>query len=210
VPQLLRHLIDTGSDVCAFAEVRYFRRNDPEITHKWVYRHMVYTLAEYLANKKVPGASGNYLYTKESWLRAGGYPESAGALDTWGFGLRQVATEAKMTVLKNTGYLHRHGYASYWVRDKKEGSTDLKAYSILEPFLHLLDDAEAAYVRSERGRGCWFANLERRPLRVKSHPRESVWQRMTRALQKRLLEPSWTYLAKKLRKAKRGIKGRGK
>jgi glycosyltransferase involved in cell wall biosynthesis len=210
VPQLLRHLVDTSSDVSAFAEVRYFRRDDPEITHKWVYRPIVYTLAEYLANKKVPGTSGNYLYTKESWLRAGGYPESAGALDTWGFGLRQVATGAKMTPLEGTGYLHRYGYASYWVRDRKEGNTDLKAYSILEPFLHLLEDADAAYVRSEKGRRCWFANRERRPLRVKGHPHENFWQRLRRTLQKRLLEPSSTYLAKKLRKAKRRVKRRGK
>jgi glycosyltransferase involved in cell wall biosynthesis len=205
VPQLLRHLIDTGSDVSSFGEVRYFRRSDPEITHKWVFKSITYTLAECLANKRVPGASGNYIFTRESWDRAGGYPEAAGALDAWGFGLRQVATGSKMTVLEGTGYLHRHGYPSYWVRDRHKGDLDLKAYSILQPFLHLLKDADAVYVQSAKGRRRWFTDLEKRPLHLKGAPPTPLAKRVERALRKRLVKPVTGYLSRKIKKLKRKL-----
>jgi glycosyltransferase involved in cell wall biosynthesis len=92
VRPLLSYLVKSGGDVAAFQEVRFFTDNIENITHKWVFQAGLISWADYLAGSTVPGASGNYLFSLGSWLTAGGYPEFAGCMDAWGFGLRQVAT----------------------------------------------------------------------------------------------------------------------
>lgn len=62
----------------------------------------------------VPPASGNYLYSYEAWSRVRGYPEDSGPLDTWGFGLRQIASGQRMQAVAGTVQFHRHGHSSYW------------------------------------------------------------------------------------------------
>lgn len=170
VPGSVRSLLDffvcSGADAAAFGEIRYFRSSPQQITDKWVLR-TVPGLADYLSDFKIPGSSGNYLFTKESWVRADGYPEFAGAMDTWGFGLRQAATGSKIAVQPGSFYLHRSGYESYWVRQARQGNTDLLALQVMMPFLHLIDDCDADYVMSRKGRNSWLGNLPRRPLRLK-------------------------------------------
>jgi hypothetical protein len=114
----------------------------------------------------VPGASGNYMFTKQSWLRAGGYPEFAGALDAWGLGFRQVATGQKMMVMPGGGYYHRYGHESYWVRESKKGITSLTALQVMIPFLDQIVDRDVNYMMGRR-RYTWFDNLDRRPIRIK-------------------------------------------
>jgi glycosyltransferase involved in cell wall biosynthesis len=168
VGPLLEFLVCSGADVAAFSEIRYFSGPAADITHSWFLKSGRFGLREYLGGIRVPGASGNYLFTKESWLRAGGYPEFAGALDTWGFGLRQVATGSKMMVKQHSHYLHRCGADSYWVRQTRQGNVDLLALQVLLPFLHLIDHRDADYVMSRKGRNSWLLNLDRRPLRLRA------------------------------------------
>jgi len=160
-------LVGSGADVAAFEEIRYFKHSPREITHKWVLTAGRVGLADYLGDYKVPGSSGNYLFTKESWARAGGYPEFAGALDTWGFGLRQVATGSKMMVQSGSFYLHCTGGEGYWLRQERQGNTNLLALQVMIPFLHLIEDRDVDYVMSRAGRQSWLNNLKRRPLHVK-------------------------------------------
>lgn len=167
-PQLCDFLVSSGADVACFEEIRYFKHSPRDITHTWRLGAGRVGLADYLADYKVPGSSGNYLFTKESWARAGGYPDFAGALDTWGFGLRQVATGSKMMVQRGSHYLHRWGGESYWVRQESHGDTSLRALQVMIPFLHLINDRDVDYVMSRTGRKSWLGNLERHPLRVKS------------------------------------------
>lgn len=118
VQRLKEFLLRTGADVAAFAEIHFFQANKANVTHKWVFKAET-TLADCLASHVVPGASGNYLFTKKSWQRAGGYPEFAGAMDSWGFGFRLLATGSKMLAMPESFYLHRYGYESYWIREKQ-------------------------------------------------------------------------------------------
>jgi glycosyltransferase involved in cell wall biosynthesis len=166
VPDLREYLAITGADVAAFQETRYFRTDPATVTHMWVFPEMV-TLADCLAGSRTPGASGNYLYTKESWLRAGGYPEFASALDTWGFGFRQLATGARMLCMPRSYYLHRYGHESYWVRFERSQSVSLIALQILLPYLHLIDEADADRILSRPFRDTWFSQLSDRPVRLK-------------------------------------------
>ena len=126
------------------------------------------TLADALAGHYWPGASGNYLFTKESWKRAGRYHEFVGGgIDSWAFGIRQLATGSKMHVLHDTGYYHRYGHESAWTRDLEVGNVSLKALQILIPFLDLIDESDVEYIMSRKGRYNWFQNLEKHPLRLR-------------------------------------------
>jgi glycosyltransferase involved in cell wall biosynthesis len=168
IPELKRYLLSEKAHAAAFQELRYFTQNPKNITHKWVFQAGEISFEDCLASVVVPISSGNYLYTKESWILAGGYPEYARALDAWGFGLRQLALGQKMVVLKGTGYLHRHGHESYWVRETKKGKTSLTALQILIPFIDQLKTRSVNYAMGPRGRNTWFENMEVVPLETKS------------------------------------------
>jgi glycosyltransferase involved in cell wall biosynthesis len=171
VPKLQQFLTDTGADVAAFQELHYFVENSSEVTHKWIFKPGQITFADYLAGAIVAGASGNYLFTRNSWVRARGYPEFAGALDAWGFGLRQVGTGQKMMVMSNSHYHHRYGHESYWVREARRGKTSLIALQLLIPFLEQLNAQDVDYIMGPSGRLIWFDQLDQRPLRLKSGQR---------------------------------------
>ncbi|NCC04771.1 MAG: glycosyltransferase [Proteobacteria bacterium] len=168
VSKLKNLLLSTGAHAAAFQELWYFRNSPDFITHKWVFPAGMITFEDCMASGVVPISSGNYLYTKESWRTAGGYPEFAHALDAWGFGLRQLAQGQKMVVLENSGYFHRHGHESYWVRENRTGVTSLLALQILLPFLGLLKTESVRYVTGAQGRRTWFENLDLLPLAAKS------------------------------------------
>lgn len=167
IPKLKKFMIETGSDIVSFGELHYFEKDKNQITGKWIFQDGVVTLADIFSNIVVPGASGNYLYTKESWMRAGRYPEFAGALDAWGFGFRQVATGSIMLAMPNSFYYHRHGHESYWVRDaKQEGKISLAALQIILPFINLINDEDVEYIMGKAGRLKWFDELSSHPLRI--------------------------------------------
>jgi glycosyltransferase involved in cell wall biosynthesis len=171
---LRQFLLGSAADAAAFHRLHYFTDSKEHVTHRWEFTEGLVTLADYLAGPVVPGASGNYMFTRDSWLRAGGYPEFVGALDTWGFGLRQVATGQKMVVMPDSYYYHRHGHESYWVRDARGGGLSLTALQILIPFLDQIVDDDVDYIMSRKGRHTWFNALAQRPLRVKGRGQGSA------------------------------------
>jgi GT2 family glycosyltransferase len=164
---LHRCLIDNAADVAAFQELHYFCETPGTTTHIWRFKPGTIELQDYLAGTIVPGASGNYMFTTRSWERAGGYAVDAGALDTWSFGLRQVATGSRMITHPATRYFHRYGHDSYWIREAKAARTSLTALMLMIPYLEQLEDRDVEYLFSTRGRAAWFESLDRRPLRVR-------------------------------------------
>lgn len=167
---LRKCIVDHGADVAAFQELHFFRENPGQTTHVWRFKPGIVELQDYLAGTIVPGASGNYMFTAQSWAQAGGYPIDAKALDTWGFGLRQVATGARMITQPATRYFHRYGHESYWTREVRAARTALIALMLLIPYLERLDKRDVEYLFSKRGRGQWFESLDRRPLHVRGTP----------------------------------------
>jgi glycosyltransferase involved in cell wall biosynthesis len=161
-------LLSEIADVASFGSLFYFMDDIRAVTHKWVYREGVITLEDSLAGFVFPGASGNYLYTKESWKKAGGYPEFAGALDTWGFGFRQLATGSKMIVLPDSFYYHRYGHESYWIRDSAQGKISTTAFQIILPFIDLINSEDIEYIMGVQGKLIWFDNMNVHPIKFKS------------------------------------------
>lgn len=172
IQPLKRFLITSGGDLAAFQELRFFKEDCAQITHKWVFKAEQITLADALRTTVTPISSGNYMFTRESWSRAGGYPEFAKALDAWGFGFRQLATGSRLFVKGDSYYFHRVGHESYWTRFEKQSNVSLGVLQILIPFLHRLEERDIDYITSRRHRYDWFERLEKRPIRVKRGPKD--------------------------------------
>lgn len=175
VLDLKKFLERTGADVACFGELHYFEttRENVVAVVEFIKRP---TLANALDGSRViPGASGNYMFTKESWIRAEGYPEFAGALDTWGFGFRQLATGSRMVAMPDSYYYHRRGHESYWIRDvsNRKRSMSLRAIQILIPFFDLLDERDIDYMMGE-GRYSWWQHTKKHPIRLKQDARKVV------------------------------------
>jgi glycosyltransferase involved in cell wall biosynthesis len=167
IAPLLEAMLNSGCDAAAFEELRYFKdKQPPGSGMTWKFKRGVTRFADYLSQGIVPGSSGNYLFSRESWIRAGGYPEAAGALDTWGFGLRQVATGSTIYVLADSFYNHRYSDDSYWERWSGRTNHSLIALSQLIPYLDQIDRRDIRYLFSSRGRLHWQARLDKRPIRV--------------------------------------------
>lgn len=77
-----------------------------------------------------PAASGNYLFTRKSYDKAGGYPEVHGS-DTFYFGFKQYATGAKIAILPNFFYWHLANSKGYWQREEATRNNQKTALSIL-------------------------------------------------------------------------------
>lgn len=170
VKKLKAFLIEQNADIAAFERLYFFKTVKSEITHEWIFRSGLITLADALSSEITPISSGNYLYSKSSWYEANGYPLFSRALDAWGFGLRQLGTGHKMVVLENSGYFHRYGHTSYWVREQSGGDTSKLAFQLLSPFINLLDEESILYLLNQQSRNSWFENLRSRPLRLLGQP----------------------------------------
>jgi glycosyltransferase involved in cell wall biosynthesis len=163
VPKLQAHLRDQGADVGGFGEVWYFWHALPRVTHRWVFRDDV-ALADCFAGFVIPPNSGNYLYSRASWEKAGGFPENPGLHENWGLGFLMLATGARMVTLPDTHYLHCYGHESSWTRLSQAGRTSTAATQVVSPFF---DRFPAASVRAmTEAPGCldWFVSLDSRPL----------------------------------------------
>ncbi|MEY3866719.1 MAG: hypothetical protein RLZZ338_610 [Cyanobacteriota bacterium] len=164
VPKLKKFMLTSGADVAVFREKRFFigRIENYAEGNKWEFKDIT-TWADALKTHIVPGASGNYMFTKESWMRAGGYPEFTG-YDTHGFGFRQLATGAKMVSMPDSYYYHRQGWESYYIRYSKEHNISLEMAKVLLPFKHLIAEKDISYIWGE-GKETWYSEvLESRPI----------------------------------------------
>lgn len=168
IKPLQKKLLKEKADVAVFQEIRFFNHDKSNPTHSWFFdRKSTYNFEQCLSNTIIPAASGNYLYTKDSWIRAGRYPEFAGALDAWGFGVKQAATGSKTVILKNSYYCHRYGHDSYWTRENNKGDLSLKALQVIMPYLPLINEDDVEYIFSKDGRLTWYLNVDKHPIRLK-------------------------------------------
>ncbi len=170
VPKLKKYMRDKGADATSFGEQYYIKENINNITHKWIYYPKI-TLEKCInESNKTPGPSGNYLFSKDSWLRAGKYFEPTlinQTLDSWTFLVRQLATGSKVLTLRNTYYFHRYGYNSHYIREYNKGNLSISALIALLPFLEFLDDSSVEYIMGKKGRYLWFFNIKSSPIKFK-------------------------------------------
>lgn len=170
IDSLKKYMISQQADAAAFGEIWYFADDIKEITHKWIFQEII-SLSDALAGYYWPGPSGNYMFTREGWIKAGRYFEPSlenQSLDSWIFGIRQLGTGQKMITLPETGYYHRHGHQSHYIEHSQRGNQSLAALIGLIPFLDQIEDADIDYIFSKTGRLAWVDKLPEKPIRVKN------------------------------------------
>jgi hypothetical protein len=171
IEPLRRAIASETCDAACFAEVRYFldAPNGRQSRGKWVYKEGVISLADALAGRYWPGPSGNYLFSRDSWLKAGRYDEAVSpAVDCWDFGIRQLATGCRMQTIPETHYRHRQGLESQWVTGSRGQSISLLSLRTMLPILPLLAAGEERYLLTRFGRRRWMRNLQFRPIRTQA------------------------------------------
>ena len=175
---LVRFLQAEQADIASFAELKYFSDSTAAPDESWFFGPQHFTLQHLLAGKLSPGASGNYLFTKDSWQKAKGYSEDLGALDTWSFGFKQLMEGCKMVVMPGSYYFHRRGHQSYYIRDawSKRRSVSLRLIKLIINYIDRFEPGDVDYIFSARGRYTWFDRLEKRPIRLAVRPgADAVW-----------------------------------
>ncbi len=172
VAKLKAFLIAEHADVAAFSDTRFFLKKPTNPTHSWIFPRKQMTLADFLAGYVNPGLGGNFIYTRASWERIGGYWEyGKGLHDAWGFTFKQLINGAKFAVMPDSYYLHRYGIESVTVRElkKEKNESYIIATQMIMHGIGLINDEDAAYIRNEREYNKnWIDKLGERPIRLKS------------------------------------------
>jgi len=171
-------LFNQKAEIACFHELRYFSGSTSVIDEIWSFKPDIFSIEDLLSGRLSPGASGNYLFTKNSWIKAKGYTEDLGALDAWAFGFKQLMENCKMVVMPDGYYFHRRGHESYYLRDawNKRRSVSLRLIKLIINYIDLINADDVNYIFSEKGRYSWFENLEKRPIRLIDKAKsEPVW-----------------------------------
>lgn len=168
IAKLKEHLLSKKADAAAFGELWFFETAPDNIGDRIVYPDEI-ELGDFFVHIATPGPSGNYMFTKQSWLRAGKYFEPTllnQTNDSWSFAVAQVASGAKMLTLPDTYYLHRKTSNSHYMREKDRANRSISALAALLPFLDLFYPADINYIMGP-ARYTWFDNLHTHPLRLR-------------------------------------------
>jgi len=168
ISKLKKYMLSNNADAAAFGDLYYFKDKTQKVTHKWIYKSNITLYDVINETKKTPCASGNYLYTKKSWIYAGRYNEYiGGACDSWAFGFCQLVTGSKMVTMPNSFYYHRYGYESAYVRSVKKKNPSLSILQIILPFINLFDERDVDYIMSNKGRYTWIDDIQNHPIKLK-------------------------------------------
>jgi glycosyltransferase involved in cell wall biosynthesis len=166
------------ADVASFKEIRYFAKTTDVIDEIWSFNTGLFTIQNLFTGALSPGASGNYLFTKTSWLKADEYSEDLGALDTWSFGFKQLMAACTMVVMPDSYYFHRRGHDSYYITDawSRRKSVSLRLIKLMINYIDQIHPDDIDYMFSKKGRYTWFNNLEKHPIRlVNKTDAQKIW-----------------------------------
>jgi glycosyltransferase involved in cell wall biosynthesis len=156
--QKLIDLIDsTECDVASFAEGKAFKGNFIHFqTFTYAVPNHTYDLYTWATNAKVnPAYGGNYLFTRKSYDRAGGYPEDMGCGDTFGFGVAQLATGSIMRTAPDTFYWHRCHDDSYYMREAKKNNTDRDTCKAFHQFSEIFSPESQKIIKEKTPAQLW-------------------------------------------------------
>ena len=160
IDALYDNVVFKECDVSTPEYINFFSSTPTEVTHIWKFTSRGITFQDHLRSTYVPSASGNFLFSRRAFDLAGGYPEFAGALDTWGFGLRLVATGALMKAAEGISYFHRYGHDSFYVRESKHRrKINLIATSLVLEYPSLVGRNQVKRMFSLRLKHKWYTTL---------------------------------------------------
>lgn len=165
ISKLKNALLENQADMVSFAEYHYFVESTKLVTHIWTCLPGWLPIENLFAGHINPGPGGNFLYTKASWRRIGGYWEyGKGLHEAWGFTLKQLMAGSKLFVVAGTFYFHRHGHDSLFVTESKNKTAETAMINkMLEPYQDRFDASDWSYMKSNPN---WYHNLDKHPIKV--------------------------------------------
>ncbi|WP_147294186.1 glycosyltransferase family 2 protein [Pontibacter diazotrophicus] len=184
---LKEFLVANALDAAAFGRIDYFSENSLEVTSSWILTEKLSFIDALNDPMKTPCGSGNYLYTKALWKKAGRHNEFlGGAYDSELFGLKILAEGAKFWTLPETSYLHRNGYESTYMREYSKRNASLLFLAGLIDYWNQVHEDDVDYIFG-KGRLTWMDNIAQKPLRPKSNKKKSIYKRVVKKLKNQLL-----------------------
>ncbi len=165
IQKLEQTLRDTKSDVVTFSQYNYFINSPAMITHYWYLQSGICRIENLFAGHINPAPGGNFLYTKASWERIGGYWEyGKGLHEAWGFSLKQLMAGNRMYVASNTAYLHRHGHDSLFVTESKRKQEEHRLLlQMLSPYKEHFTTNDWQRIEQDSS---WYYSLKNNPIAV--------------------------------------------
>lgn len=192
IAKLKTALLEQKADMAAFASYHYFTNNPNRPTHYWYCHAGWLTAADLFAGHINPGPGGNFLYTKTSWERIGGYWEyGKGLHEAWGFTLKQLTAGSKLYVVPNTFYYHRHGHESLFVSESRNKPSEAELLAkMVNPYKDKFSNSDWAYLTQTPN---WYHTLDTRPISFAGALGKNGRLRVTgygryKALERRLLQ----------------------
>lgn len=164
IQPLINLLEETGEGAASFSFYKNFYVLGKE-TGKWIYRHNngFCDFTNVITNNSVPPASGNYLFTKESYIKSGGYPVGHG-MASWGFGFRQLANGYRIAILNNSFYWHRLSPDSEWWRGQARNTNDIDCKNFVLEYKDLFTEESVKWLN---GNDNFFMGINSGKLRLK-------------------------------------------
>ena len=168
VNRLRKIITEQEFDVVTFGGVKFFTENKNKITHSWIFKKGLFSLSDLFSGNRSPAPLGNYLFTKESWLRIDGFSELEKGLDeAWIFTFKQLLSGSKIYIDNQGYYYHRYGYDSLTIREykKKDNIQEKILRKALEGNMHIFNKSESDYI--EDNTPLWIHELNKRPIKLK-------------------------------------------
>ena len=157
VPDSIQNLVDlidkTNCEGACFEELRFFVDVDGKkvARNSWFFSapNNIIDIKHICSVVMSPAASGNYMFTKESYEKAGGYP-NGNVMGSWSFGFRQHATGSKIAILTNSFYWHRYSEGGMWLTNQSKGLNGKAMMDTVMEFKHLFtNDTQAIFETAE-------------------------------------------------------------
>ena len=157
--QDLVDLIDkTGCEGACFHRLKYFIEIDKKYAvqfdeNYWTFKapDNIVDIHHIISTSETPASSGNYLFTRESYNRAGGYSEN-NCMGSYCFGFKQHATGSRIAVLPNTFYWHRYSKDGMYLTNLKKGTIGKDVWSVVSVYMNIFTEETQKFLKEGENR----------------------------------------------------------
>lgn len=158
-------LLEQKADITSFGSVNFFNKDKSKVTHKWVFKNGWFNLSDIFAGNINPAPLGNYLFTKDSWQKVGGFSElGKGLHEAWIFTFKQLLSGSKFFVSNKNYYYHRYGHESLTIREYKNNTEKEILRSVIFDKLNMFEPNDAQYI--EKNNPFWIHDMNKRPIKL--------------------------------------------
>lgn len=138
--------ISKEDDVLTFQKIYFFYDflGLDLVFRKWIFKKDRMVFEDLKRTGCHPVADGNYLLRRSVFKKIGGYDDEKlhVNLDSWSLGYRILLNDYYIKIVRNSHYFHRAGIKSYFIRNFKNYSINLKNLLLKNPQKFSLEEIE--------------------------------------------------------------------